>query len=39
MGTRFVVQDEKFNYLSGRYPADAQLLADKAIGLVQNSMA
>ncbi|TVY82914.1 Uncharacterized protein LSUE1_G001890 [Lachnellula suecica] len=30
----FVVQDEKYNYISGRFPADAQLLAEKAIALV-----
>lgn len=29
----FVVQDENLNYLSGRYPADAALLAHDAIAL------
>lgn len=31
---RFVVEDDKYNYASGRYPADAQLLAEKAIAMV-----
>ncbi|TVY91709.1 Uncharacterized protein LAWI1_G002425 [Lachnellula willkommii] len=35
----FVVQDEKYNYISARFPADAQLLAEKTIALVQSSMA
>ncbi|KAL9118529.1 MAG: hypothetical protein Q9187_004920 [Circinaria calcarea] len=35
----FVVQDEKYNYLSGRFPADAPLLARKAIELVRNNRA
>ncbi|TVY17345.1 Uncharacterized protein LARI1_G003465 [Lachnellula arida] len=34
----FVVQDEKYNYISARFPADAQLLAEKTIALVQSSM-
>ncbi|TVY26242.1 Uncharacterized protein LHYA1_G004961 [Lachnellula hyalina] len=38
-GTRFVVQDEKYNYISGRFPADAQMLARKTIALVQGSVA
>ncbi|RFU25419.1 hypothetical protein B7463_g10919, partial [Scytalidium lignicola] len=33
----FVVVDEKYNYVSGRFPPDAQLLADKAIELVKSS--
>lgn len=36
--TPFVVEDTMHNYLSGRYPPDAQLLADKAIALVQKIM-
>ncbi|KAH6682474.1 class I glutamine amidotransferase-like protein [Halenospora varia] len=34
----FVVQDEKYNYISARFPADAQLLAEQTIALVQGSM-
>lgn len=30
----FVREDEKYNYLSGRFPPDAALLAEKAISLV-----
>jgi len=33
----FVVQDEKYNYISGRFPADAQLLAEKTIELVRST--
>jgi len=33
--TPFVVEDEKYNYVSGRFPPDAQLLAEKAIALVK----
>jgi hypothetical protein len=36
---RFVVQDEKYNYVSARFPADAELLAEKTIALVKNTMA
>jgi hypothetical protein len=36
--SRFVVQDEKYNYLSGRFPNDAQLLAEKTIALVKSTM-
>jgi hypothetical protein len=32
----FVVEDENYNYISARYPADAQLLADKVIVLVKS---
>jgi hypothetical protein len=35
---RFVVSDEKYNYVSGRFPPDAQLLADKAIELVKTNL-
>lgn len=35
---RFVVQDEKYNYLSGRFPNDAQLLAEQTIALVKSTM-
>ncbi|KAH8819422.1 class I glutamine amidotransferase-like protein [Xylogone sp. PMI_703] len=34
----FVVVDPKYNYLSARFPPDAQLLADKAIELVMSSV-
>jgi len=30
----FVVQDEKYNYISGRFPPDAQLLAERALKMV-----
>ena len=32
---RFVVVDEKYNYVSGRFPNDAKLLAQKAIEMVK----
>ncbi|KAL2071980.1 hypothetical protein VTL71DRAFT_11323 [Oculimacula yallundae] len=35
----FVVEDEKYNYISARFPPDAQLLAEKTIALVRNSLA
>ncbi|KAF2812418.1 uncharacterized protein BDZ99DRAFT_558387, partial [Mytilinidion resinicola] len=35
-GSPFVVADEKYNYLSGRFPPDAQLLTEKAIKLVRD---
>jgi hypothetical protein len=31
---RFVVEDSKYNYLSGRFPPDAELLAKKAVAMV-----
>jgi len=34
----FVVEDDKYNYLSARFPPDAQLLAEKTITLVQRSL-
>ncbi|MCJ1448087.1 MAG: hypothetical protein MMC23_008600 [Stictis urceolatum] len=34
----FVVEDDKYNYVSGRYPADADLLAAKAIAMVKAGM-
>lgn len=34
----YVVQDEKYNYVSARFPADAQLLAEKLVALVQSNM-
>lgn len=34
---RFVVEDEKYNYVSARFPPDAQLLAEKAIALVKSA--
>ncbi|TAQ88715.1 hypothetical protein B7494_g2978 [Chlorociboria aeruginascens] len=33
--TPFIVQDEKYNYLSARFPPDAQLLADRVVALVK----
>ncbi|KAF2238923.1 class I glutamine amidotransferase-like protein [Viridothelium virens] len=30
----FVVKDEKYNYISGRFPPDAKLLADEVVALV-----
>jgi hypothetical protein len=35
---RFVVEDEKYNYISARFPADAQLLAEKVVALVKSNM-
>jgi len=34
----FIVQDQQYNYLSGRFPNDAQLLAEKTIELVKSSI-
>lgn len=34
----FVVQDEKHNYISARFPPDAQLLAEEAITLGKKSL-
>jgi len=34
----FVVQDEKYNYISARFPGDAELLAEQTIALVKESM-
>ncbi|PMD42017.1 class I glutamine amidotransferase-like protein [Hyaloscypha variabilis F] len=34
----FIVQDQKYNYLSGRFPNDAQLLAEKTIDLVKSNL-
>ncbi|KAH6721651.1 class I glutamine amidotransferase-like protein [Leptodontidium sp. 2 PMI_412] len=34
----FVVEDEKYNYISARFPPDAQLLAEKTIALVQRTL-
>ncbi|TGO37902.1 hypothetical protein BHYA_0086g00170 [Botrytis hyacinthi] len=33
----FVVEDEKYNYISGRWPGDAQLLADRIVELVKKN--
>jgi len=35
----FVVQDEKYNYISARFPGDVQLFAEKTVTLVQSNMA
>ena len=32
----FIVQDEKYNYISGRFPPDAALLAAATIEMVNN---
>lgn len=32
---RFVVEDEKYNYLSGRFPPDAELLAKNTVEMVK----
>ncbi|KAE9369943.1 class I glutamine amidotransferase-like protein [Stipitochalara longipes BDJ] len=34
----FIVQDQKYNYLSGRFPNDARLLAEKTIDLVKSTL-
>ena len=34
---RFIVEDEKYNYMSGRHPAAAQLLVDKLVALSKGS--
>ena len=34
---RFVVEDDKYNYLSARFPPDAELLAEKAIEMVRKA--
>jgi len=34
----FVVEDEKYNYVSGRFPGDAKLLSEKAIAMVKRGM-
>ena len=33
---RFIRRDEKYNYISGRFPPDAQLLAKETIEMVKN---
>ena len=33
----FVVEDEKHNYLSGRFPGDAKLLANKCVEMVKSN--
>lgn len=35
MSKPFVVEEEKYNYLSGRWPGDAQLLAEKTVAMVK----
>jgi hypothetical protein len=32
----FVVEDEKYNYISARFPGDVDLLAEKMVALVQS---
>lgn len=38
-GTPFVVENEAWNYLSGRWPGDAPLLAEKVVNLVKQLQA
>jgi len=35
----FVVVDEKYNYISARFPNDAQLLAEKTVAMVKENFA
>lgn len=35
MRHRFAVEDEKYNYLSGRISSDAELLAKKTVDMVK----
>ena len=34
----FVREDENYNYISGRFPPDAKLLAEKTIAMVQRAV-
>ena len=34
--TSFVVEDERYNYITARYPVDADLFAEKIINPVQS---
>ncbi|MCJ1372840.1 hypothetical protein MMC20_004065 [Loxospora ochrophaea] len=34
----FIVHDEKYNYISGRFPADAELLAQAAVEMVRRNV-
>ncbi|KAK0106204.1 hypothetical protein ONS96_003848 [Cadophora gregata f. sp. sojae] len=34
----FVVEDQKYNYISARFPPDAQLLAEKTVALVRSTL-
>ncbi len=36
LAPRFVVEDEKYNYISARYPGDAQLFAEEIIKLLES---
>ena len=36
MDLSFVREDEKYNYISGRFPPDAALLAQKTVDLVNS---
>jgi hypothetical protein len=35
MFTRFVVEDKKYNYITARFPGDADLLAEKTVAMVK----
>lgn len=37
MSEPFVVEDEKYNYLSGRFPGDAQELADRVVNRLKGA--
>jgi hypothetical protein len=39
MHDRFVVEDETYNYFTGRFPNDAQLLADRCVERVKSVLA
>jgi hypothetical protein len=36
---RFVVEDEVYNYVSGRFPPDTETLAKRAVALVKETLA
>jgi hypothetical protein len=35
---RFVVEDARYNYVSARYPGDAEKLAERLVELVKDNM-
>jgi hypothetical protein len=34
---RFIVEDKKYNYMSARFPGDAELLAEKVVAMVKKN--
>jgi len=36
--SRLVVEDEKYNYISARYPGDAELLSEKLVAMVKRNV-